>query len=251
MTEKPPVADKSCLDSFLNAARAIQKYTSFAEAARAIFDEACLMTGATSGYVALMTEDGAENEVLFLEAGGLPCTVDPELPMPIRGLREVCYRTRSAVFENDFMNSDWEQYMPEGHVVLRNIMFAPLNIEDKTLGVMGLANKEGSFTRDDAEIATAFGDFCAVALNNSRILDQLRETINRKEELLNKIKTLEGLLPMCSKCKKIRNDQGAWQILEEYITSRTEAKISHGLCPDCGEALYSDFLDRSGKDPKR
>ena len=49
---------------------------------------------------------GEENEVLFLEFGGLPCDVDPELPMPIRGLRAEAYRLKKAVYHNDFMNSE-------------------------------------------------------------------------------------------------------------------------------------------------
>ena len=44
-------------------------------------------TGAPSGYIALLSEDGEENELVFLESGGLPCSVDPELLMPVRGLR--------------------------------------------------------------------------------------------------------------------------------------------------------------------
>lgn len=81
------------LDAIVQGARAILEKQSFAEAARAIFDRCREMTGALSGYVALLNEDGSENEVLFLDAGGLPCSVDPELPMPIRGLRATAYET--------------------------------------------------------------------------------------------------------------------------------------------------------------
>ncbi|MBF0100445.1 MAG: GAF domain-containing protein [Desulfobacterales bacterium] len=62
------------------------------------------------------------------------------------------------MYNNDFMNSKWVEYMPEGHVLLRNVMFAPLNLEGKTVG---LANKPSDFTDDDAEIATVFGDIAA------------------------------------------------------------------------------------------
>ena len=79
------------LRAVINGARAILTRSTFDEAARAIFDYCCEMTGAVSGYVALLSENGQENEVLFLEAGGLPCSVDPELPMPIRGLRATVY----------------------------------------------------------------------------------------------------------------------------------------------------------------
>ncbi|MBF0100444.1 MAG: hypothetical protein HQK77_06000 [Desulfobacterales bacterium] len=81
------VSAEAKLNAVIRAARTILEKQNFTNAARAIFDRCRDMTCAASGYVALLNEKGEENEVLFLEAGGLPCTVDPELPMPIRGLR--------------------------------------------------------------------------------------------------------------------------------------------------------------------
>lgn len=52
------------------------------------------------------------------------------------------------------------------------------------------------------------------------------------------IKTLRGFLPICSKCKKIRDDEGLWKQLERYLESHTETLFSHGLCPDCAEEMY-------------
>ena len=75
-------------------------------------------TGAQSGYVALLSKDGAENEVVFLESGGLPCDVDLALPMPIRGLRSEAHRLSETVYDNDFHHSEWQQFLPEGHVAL-------------------------------------------------------------------------------------------------------------------------------------
>jgi GAF domain-containing protein len=164
------------------AAQAILLHRDFNVSARIIFNEACKMTGATSGYVALLSATGEENEVLFLESGGKPCTVDPELPMPIRGLRAESYFSGKAVYENDFMKSKWIDFMPDGHMVLNNVMFSPLNIEGKTVGIMGLANKESHFTEKDATIATAFGEIAAIALQNSQIMDELKESINKLEQ---------------------------------------------------------------------
>ena len=112
----------------LDAAALVQKSEDFPTAARAVFDIAKDLTGASSGYVALLSEDGSENEVLFLDAGGLPCTVDKGLPMPIRGLREVAYRENRPAYDNGFMTSEWVRYMPEGHVVMDNVLFGPLVI---------------------------------------------------------------------------------------------------------------------------
>jgi len=164
-----------------SAAHAVLVNRKFAVSARVIFDETCNMTGAQSGYVALLSDDGSENDVLFLESGGLSCTVDPNLPMPIRGLRAEAYHSGRAVYDNDFMNSKWVEYMPSGHVVLNNVMFSPLNIEGKTVGIMGLANKQSDFSDFDATVAEAFGEVAALALSNSRMLDKLDETNTQLE----------------------------------------------------------------------
>jgi GAF domain-containing protein len=97
-------SDRS-VDELMTGAASILGSGGFEASARAIFDYCCEMTGATSGYVALLSDDGQQNEVLFLEAGGLPCSVDPSLPMPIRGLRAEAYESKAAVYHNDFMPS--------------------------------------------------------------------------------------------------------------------------------------------------
>jgi len=55
------------------------------------------------------------------------------------------------------------------------------------------------------------------------------------------IRILKGLLPICSFCKKIRNDEGDWEVLESYISERTESQFSHGLCPDCRIEQYPNL----------
>ncbi len=64
------------------------------------------------------------------------------------------------------------------------------------------------------------------------------------QEALSKIKILSGFLPICSFCKKIRDDQGYWESLEEYIRNHSEADFSHSLCPECRKKHYPDI---SGK----
>ncbi len=233
------------LNAVIKGARSILEKKNFAESAQAIFDYCRELTGAHSGYVALLSEDGQENEILFLEAGGLPCTVNPELPMPIRGLRAYAYKTHQAVYENDFMNSEWVQYMPEGHVELRNVMFSPLNIDGQTVGIMGLANKASDFTDEDAEIATVFGELAAIALQNSRYIELLNEKTASLEKALTRVKTLSGLLPICASCKKIRDDQGYWNQIELYIKEHSMAEFSHSICPECAKKLYPEFYNEN------
>jgi len=166
-------------ESLLEGARAVLENREFQDAAKSIFDICKNITGATAGYVALLSKDGTENEVLFLDSGGRSCTVDPELPMPIRGLREEAYRTGKAVYHNDFSNSEWVKFMPEGHASLDNVLFAPLIIEGEVVGLLGLANKPDGFTEDNARMATAFGELASVALHNSRTLESLENSEER------------------------------------------------------------------------
>ncbi len=167
----------SDISSLLTAARAVLELEEFPKSARKVFDAAKEATGATAGYVALLSPDGAENEVLFLDAGRRPCTVDPELPMPIRGLRAEAYKRKRAVYDNDFMHGKWMEFMPKAHVPLENVLFAPLIVDGSVRGVMGLANKPGGFTTSDAEQASAFGDFAAIALRNAHNMDRLNDSL--------------------------------------------------------------------------
>ena len=62
------------------------------------------------------------------------------------------------------------------------------------------------------------------------------------QEATEKIKILRGFLPICSHCKKIRDDEGYWQQLEKYISEHSEAQFSHGICPSCAKEHYSELL---------
>lgn len=65
------------------------------------------------------------------------------------------------------------------------------------------------------------------------------------KDALRNVKTLSGLLPICSSCKKIRDDKGYWNQLEAYIHDHSQAQFSHGICPECAKKLYPDFEIRS------
>jgi len=65
-----------------------------------------------------------------------------------------------------------------------------------------------------------------------------RELQARVAAALGDIKTLRGLLPICAWCKKVRDDGGYWNQLEEYVSEHTQAEFSHGICPDCREKHY-------------
>lgn len=67
------------------------------------------------------------------------------------------------------------------------------------------------------------------------------QLISQLQEALAEIKTLSGLLPICASCKKIRDDKGYWQQIEEYIGAHSEAKFSHSICPQCMKILYPEL----------
>jgi hypothetical protein len=72
----------------------------------------------------------------------------------------------------------------------------------------------------------------------------LAQRVRELEEALSRVKTLQGLLPICSYCKKIRNDRNYWQQVEGYISDHSEAQFSHGICPECYARFVQPELDR-------
>ena len=180
---------QAVLESLNKCARAFLESRDFTNASHIVYETCKKLIGATAGYVALLSKDKTLNEVLFLDMGGLPCDVDPDLPMPIRGLRAEAYSTGRVVYENNFQQSEWIQYLPEGHGRLNNVLFAPLVINDKTLGVFGFANKPGGFDRDDIIVVKAFAELAAVGLMQSRTMQDLEASETRMREIF---KMMEG-----------------------------------------------------------
>ncbi|MDA1045209.1 MAG: hypothetical protein O3C57_08305 [Verrucomicrobia bacterium] len=90
--------------------------------------------------------------------------------------------------------------------------------------------------------------FLTVGLAFSKIqllLKRERETHATLRRVTSEVKLLEGLLPICSVCKSIRDKDGNWATMEAYITERSNAQFSHSYCPDClkREMHTADFMD--------
>jgi len=77
------------------------------------------------------------------------------------------------------------------------------------------------------------------AVQKSRELERVNKEL---KNALETIKTLGGLLPICSHCKKIRNDDGYWEQIETYIRQHSDVKFTHGICPDCVSRYYADYM---------
>lgn len=71
--------------------------------------------------------------------------------------------------------------------------------------------------------------------------DQVRIRTSELRNALEEVKTLSGLLPICSSCKKIRDDQGYWQSVEHYVQAHSKATFTHGICPDCFKRVYPEY----------
>lgn len=69
----------------------------------------------------------------------------------------------------------------------------------------------------------------------------LGRTVIELERALLEVKTLSGLLPICTSCKNIRDDAGRWQLIEGYIAEHSEAEFTHGICPECLPRLHPDY----------
>jgi PAS domain S-box-containing protein len=116
-----------------------------------------------------------------------------------------------------------------------------------------LRKADGNWLESELLLST----FSIGGVSGHRILLSARDVSDRKqaqrerekliEELqvaLTRIKVLSGFIPICSSCKKIRDDQGYWNQLEAYIQNHSEAQFSHGICPDCAAVFYPDYFTK-------
>ena len=75
-----------------------------------------------------------------------------------------------------------------------------------------------------------------------RMEKEREQLIEKLQDAIDKARTLSGLLPICASCKKIRDDQGYWKQIENFISEHSEAEFSHSICPDCARKLYPDLM---------
>ncbi|MFW5870049.1 MAG: hypothetical protein ACOCVL_00140 [Candidatus Sumerlaeota bacterium] len=181
----------------------------------------------------------------------------------------------NIVDERGMISTVSDQY-PDGRVLLGNVPFvleaeAPITgAHGEVLGhapqafaaiwdgerVIGHISADTAVTKrpmskDVCEILRLYGSAIGYLCARKRVESDLADTVGKLEEALHRIKTLRGLVPICCVCKKIRDDQGYWQKIEEFIQQHSEAEFSHGICPDCAQELYPDLYARSREEKVR
>jgi len=102
--------------------------------------------------------------------------------------------------------------------------------------------------------AGVFLSLIIASIATYRVLKAEKVLLDKNNELqraLNEIKTLRGIIPICSHCKQIRDDEGIWKKMEEYIYTHTEANFSHGICPNCMKKYYPEEYSSIYPDEKQ
>ena len=175
------------ITGLLEASRIVLSETSFEAAVEDIYTLCKSLTGAAAGYVALFTADGLEEQMIASDPGGLPEAVAAALPRLRREMRGEAHPLNRPVWHNDLAHSEWARLLPAGPPGLDNVLFTPLQVRGKTVGVMGMFNKPGGFSEPDANLAAGFTEFAAIALVNMRARQALRQSEEKYRLLVNQV----------------------------------------------------------------
>lgn len=168
----------------------VHEKKSFGDTAAVILTVCKEIIGADSGYIAVLTKDKVENQVVYMDSSNRESTIDPESPVLIHGLREICINLKHAVFDNEYENSEWKMLIPGGHIKLDNVLFAPILYNEEVLGLLGLTNKAGGFVPEDCTKADFFAGNAAISFINSRNskkLQNAQKDLNIKNQWMDRL----------------------------------------------------------------
>ncbi len=174
------------------------------------------------GYEVRAVEDGAAAWRILQEPNA-PKMAILDWMMPEMDGVEVCRRARA---------------LPHSEAAYLILLTAKGSKEELVEGLRGGADDylTKPFNRDELKARVHVG--WRVVNLQDRLADRVREL----EAALSRVKQLQGLLPICSYCKKIRNDQNYWQQIDSFFAAHSEAQFSHGICPTCYETVVQPEL---------
>ena len=133
-------------------------------------------------------------------------------------------------------------YKPE--MLLSRIRYVLINQEirkkrDTSVGIeIFFAGSRHFINSDRIQMLDLLLSTYEVGIQQKRELQRVNRELH---EALDTVKKLQGILPICANCKKIRDEDNQWHLMEKYISQRSDARFSHGICPECAKKLYPDF----------
>ena len=177
-----------------------------------------------SGYESIAAPDGLEAWKI-IQADDAPSLVIADWMMPGMNGIELCQRIRRQPALK--------------HVYI--ILLTSLSGKDRLIeGLEAGANDYVTKPFHQAELKARI----EVGLRMVELQTELTGRVRELEQALAKVKQLQGLLPICCYCKKIRDDQNYWQQVEGYISHHTDVRFSHGVCPDCHERIVKPDIEK-------
>ncbi len=164
--------------------------------------------------------------------------------MPLMGIYcESAARRRESVQVNDARTDPvWADSPTAKAGIFAYLGFPVFWPDGKVFGTLcAIDTKENKWVAPSGGLLRTFKDAVEAHLALVAAMEELDSRNQKLERTLSEVKTLQGLLPMCASCKKIRDDKGYWNQIERYIVQHSDARFSHGICPECAKRLYPDI----------
>lgn len=147
---------------------------------------------------------------------------------------------------NALVDENWKNN-PDIEFNMISYLGFPINLPDgKPFGtICVLDNKENAYSERYEYLIQNFRDIVQAHLELIYTNTILGEKNKSLSDYLEEVRILRGIVPICSFCKKIRDEEGKWSELEAYVSKHSEAQFSHGFCPECGKKHYGDLYENS------